>query len=89
MYAAEYIFSHKFFVAWVVVSIIWVWGTMIVAGFFPIIDGWSQIQLVFRGLSRKDQKLSGSGSDSTEEVESKGVPSETAISGVGVKEVKE
>lgn len=50
MYAAKYIFSSKFFVAWVVVSIIWVWGTMLIAGFFPIIDGWGQISLVLQGL---------------------------------------
>lgn len=50
MYAARYIFSRQFFAAWVVVSIIWVWGTMLVAGFFPIIDGWRQISLVFSGL---------------------------------------
>lgn len=78
MYAAKYIFNQKFFVAWVVVSIIWVWGTMLVAGFFPIIDGRSQILLVFRGLSGKKQKVPGS--DSADEVESKGSPSETAIS---------
>lgn len=50
MYAAKYIFSRKFFEAWVVVSIIWVWGTMLIAGFFPIFDGRDQIGLVFRGL---------------------------------------
>lgn len=51
MYAAKYIFSAKFFVAWVVVSIIWVWGTMLVAGFYPIVDGWDQIALVLRGVT--------------------------------------
>ncbi|KAG8167700.1 hypothetical protein KVR01_003389 [Diaporthe batatas] len=50
MYAAKYIFSRQFFAAWVVISIIWVWGTMLVAGFFPIIDGRKQISLVLRGL---------------------------------------
>lgn len=52
MYAAKYIFSIKFFEAWVIVSIIWVWGTMLVAGFFPIIDGWDQISLVIWGLKK-------------------------------------
>lgn len=70
MYAAEYIFSNKFFVAWVVVSIIWVWGTMLIAGFFPIIDGWRQIRLVFRGLSSGPDEMSSS--DSVEVVETKG-----------------
>ncbi|KKY35885.1 putative urea active transporter [Diaporthe ampelina] len=50
MYAANYIFSRQFFAAWVVISIIWVWGTMFVAGFFPIIDGRKQLSLVFQGL---------------------------------------
>jgi urea-proton symporter len=50
MYAAGYILSRQFFVAWVVISIIWVWTTMLVAGFFPIIDGRAQILLVLRGI---------------------------------------
>ncbi|KXJ86100.1 Sodium:solute symporter family-domain-containing protein [Microdochium bolleyi] len=50
MYGAGYIFGKGFFEAWIVVAIIWVWGTMLVAGFFPIIDGWSQIKAVYRGL---------------------------------------
>lgn len=50
MYAARYVFSSKFFSAWVVISIIWVWGTMFLAGFFPIIDGWGQISTVVKGL---------------------------------------
>lgn len=78
MYAAEYIFSHKFFVAWVVVSIIWVWGTMLVAGFFPIVDGWRQIRLVLRGLSSRQENLSAS--NSVEVVETK-VPGTKAGSG--------
>lgn len=76
MYAAKYIFNYKFFAAWVVVSIIWVWGTMLIAGFFPIIDGWSQIRLVFRGLSRKKDRLSGS--ESIDVVDSEG-PVDTTV----------
>lgn len=62
MYASEYIFSRTFFVAWVVVSIIWVWGTMLIAGFFPIIDGWRQILLVVRGVRGRETKTSESDS---------------------------
>lgn len=76
MYAAKYIFNYKFFAAWVVVSIIWVWGTMLIAGFFPILDGWRQIRLVFRGLSRKEERLSGS--DSVDVVDSDG-PADTIV----------
>ncbi|KAH8646153.1 Sodium:solute symporter family-domain-containing protein [Xylariales sp. PMI_506] len=50
MYGSGYIFGSGFFSAWVVISIIWVWGTMFVAGFLPIIDGWGQISAVWRGL---------------------------------------
>lgn len=53
MYASKYIFSSQFFAAWVVLSIIWVWGTMLVTGFFPIVDGWDQIALVVRGLGKR------------------------------------
>lgn len=77
MYASHYIFSSKFFVAWVVVSIIWVWGTMIVAGFFPLIDGWGQIMLVLRGISgRRENKtrLNSPQADSVEVVETKETP---------------
>lgn len=68
MYASGYIFSSKFFIAWVVVSIIWVWGTMLIAGFFPIIDGWKQILLVVRGVTGRETKASES--DSVEVVQS-------------------
>ncbi|KAL1991114.1 hypothetical protein VTN49DRAFT_5618 [Thermomyces lanuginosus] len=39
MYAARYIFSKGFFIAWLVVAIIWLWGTMLVATFYPLFDG--------------------------------------------------
>lgn len=50
MYASKYVFGKGFFVAWIVVAIIWVWGTMLIAGFYPIIDGWRQLRQVYRGL---------------------------------------
>jgi hypothetical protein len=55
MYASHYVFGKGFFVAWIAVSIIWVWGTMIVAGFYPIIDGWPQLRLVYQGLRGHSQ----------------------------------
>lgn len=72
MYAAKYIFSSKFFVAWMVVSIIWVWGTMLIATFYPIIDGWDQISLVCRGISGLGKKKPRA--DSVEVVEAKEIP---------------
>lgn len=75
MYASKYIFSSGFFVAWVVISIIWVWGTMLVAGFFPLIDGYDQILLVVRGISGRGKnspaRVDSSQADSVEVVETK------------------
>ncbi|KAK2796198.1 hypothetical protein FQN52_000176 [Onygenales sp. PD_12] len=39
MYAAKYIFGKSFFIAWLLVAIIWLWGTMLIAIFYPLIDG--------------------------------------------------
>jgi hypothetical protein len=69
MYASKYIFSQKFFVAWLVVSIIWVWGTMFVAGFYPIIDGRQQIIEVY-------QTLRGRKTPSKSDSEGPGTPQE-------------
>lgn len=57
MYASKYVFGRGFFVAWVVISIIWVWGTMLIAGFYPIIDGWRQLRQVYYGLTSKINKV--------------------------------
>jgi hypothetical protein len=50
MYGSNYIFSKDFFSAWIIVAIIWLWGTMFVAGFFPIIDGRGQLVDIWRAL---------------------------------------
>ncbi len=50
MYGSNYIFSKGFFSAWIIVAIIWLWGTMFVAGFFPIIDGRAQLVEIWRAL---------------------------------------
>lgn len=52
MYAAKYVFGEGFYVAWLVVAIIWLWGTMLVTGFYPIIDGRKQIWEVYHLLRR-------------------------------------
>ncbi|KFY16842.1 hypothetical protein V491_05212 [Pseudogymnoascus sp. VKM F-3775] len=56
MYASKYIFSKSFFTAWVVIAIIWVWGTLLVAGFYPILDGRHQLGLIWRAV--REGKLS-------------------------------
>ncbi|OBT85252.1 hypothetical protein VE02_05191 [Pseudogymnoascus sp. 03VT05] len=50
MYASKYIFRKSFFTAWVVVAIIWVWGTLLVAGFYPIADGRQQLGLIWTAV---------------------------------------
>ncbi|KAK2789019.1 hypothetical protein FQN53_002835 [Emmonsiellopsis sp. PD_33] len=39
MYAAKYIYGKSFFIAWLLVAIIWLWGTMLISIFYPLIDG--------------------------------------------------
>jgi hypothetical protein len=53
MYASKYVFSKKFFSAWVIISIIWLWGTLFIAGFYPLIDGRKQIIAVIRGSFKR------------------------------------
>ncbi|KAJ5391174.1 hypothetical protein N7509_006664 [Penicillium cosmopolitanum] len=86
MYGSQYVFGKKFFVAWVVVAIIWLWGTMLIAIFAPLLDGGiQQILQVYRGLTGKDH-ISGT-SDGNKEV---GVASTPASqSGGSVSEGKE
>ncbi|KAF5007798.1 hypothetical protein FDECE_5922 [Fusarium decemcellulare] len=64
MYAAKYIFDKGFFDAWIVVAIIWVWVTMFIAGFYPIIDGWDQLKYVYQHLTKGTAEIKGEGSSS-------------------------
>jgi len=54
IYASKYIFGEAFYTAWLVVAIIWLWGTLFVVGFYPIVDGRQQIWAVW--LAVKDGK---------------------------------
>lgn len=73
MYGSKYVFGKKFYYAWVVVAIIWLWLTMLVATFYPILDGGiqqiGQIWREWKGVPRqgKDKNaLEGSGANSIE-----------------------
>lgn len=60
MYGSKYVFDKKFYYAWVVVGIIWLWITMLVATFYPVFDGGlQQIAQVWRGW--KQTRGQGSG----------------------------
>ncbi|OBT62029.1 hypothetical protein VE03_08270 [Pseudogymnoascus sp. 23342-1-I1] len=65
MYASKYIFSKSFFTAWVVIAVIWVWGTLLVAGFYPILDGRQQLRAIWtavrEGKLRKGGGVGGKG----------------------------
>ncbi|PYI11035.1 hypothetical protein BO78DRAFT_448624 [Aspergillus sclerotiicarbonarius CBS 121057] len=51
MYGSKYVFGKGFFSAWVAVGIIWLWITMLVAIFYPILDGGVQQKVqVWRAL---------------------------------------
>ena len=50
MYASKYIFTKTFFQAWLVVAIIWLWGTLLVGGFYPVIDGHRQFTAIYKSL---------------------------------------
>jgi hypothetical protein len=66
MYASKYVFSRSFFSAWIVVSIVWLWATLFIAGFFPIIDGRAQLFQIWNALrkpvSQSETKVESSGS---------------------------
>ena len=74
MYGSKYVFDKKFYYAWVVVAVIWLWLTMLVATFYPILDGGiQQITQVWRGWkaapprqSKQKNALEGSGANSLE-----------------------
>lgn len=55
MYGSNYVFSKTFFTAWLVFAIIWLWCTMLVAGFYPIIDGREQLIFIWRAWRKKPQ----------------------------------
>ncbi|RDI84056.1 hypothetical protein Vi05172_g5833 [Venturia inaequalis] len=55
MYASKYIFSKAFYSAWLIIAIIWLWCTLLIAGFYPLVDGRDQILAVFRALGQKKQ----------------------------------
>ncbi|EXJ87089.1 hypothetical protein A1O3_04047 [Capronia epimyces CBS 606.96] len=50
MYGARFVFSKKLFIAWVVVSLIWLWVALFIANFYPLLDGGlKKIWLVLKG----------------------------------------
>ena len=44
------IIPYQFYSAWLLIAIIWLWGTLFIAGFFPLIDGRKQIFDIYTAL---------------------------------------
>jgi len=59
MYASKYVFNKGFFSAWLVIAIIWLWGTLLITGFYPIIDGRKQLLAVFKAIRGGQKKAKG------------------------------
>ncbi|KAF4120417.1 urea-proton symporter [Geosmithia morbida] len=53
MYGSSYVFSKPFFTGWVVVGIIWLFGSSIAVGIFPLWEGRSSMLRVAKGLLGK------------------------------------
>ena len=50
MYGSSYVFSRRFFTGWVVVGIIWLFGSAVAVGLFPLWEGrWSMVR-VLKGI---------------------------------------
>ncbi|OJI96223.1 hypothetical protein ASPVEDRAFT_78001 [Aspergillus versicolor CBS 583.65] len=69
MFGARMVFSKSFFIAWVVISLIWLWFTLVVAIFYPLVDGgvkqmWAVLVVARKKLLRKDSSGSGSATGS-------------------------
>ncbi|OWP03751.1 urea active transporter [Marssonina coronariae] len=69
--------GRQFYSAWLVISIIWVWGTLLVAGLYPLIDGRRQILSICRALWKGEREGPESAAESTGADSSKG---STAVS---------
>jgi ABC-type phosphate/phosphonate transport system permease subunit len=73
MYGARNIMSRELFIAWVVISLIWLFVTLIIANFFPLADGgFAQIWEVIKYLrdgSEKSKDISSSFTPAVLEIE--------------------
>jgi SSS family transporter len=87
MYGSGYVFSKKFFTGWVVVGIIWLFGTAFGVILFPLWEGRSSIKRVGKlmlldamGRQWKSSALVGQGDEESEESGSGAVtPSEKIV----------
>ncbi|KAL4872519.1 hypothetical protein BDV12DRAFT_210481 [Aspergillus spectabilis] len=65
MFGARMTFSKSLFIAWVVISLIWLWFTLIVAIFYPLVDGGvEQIWAVLNRVTKGGKQGGGEGNPS-------------------------
>ncbi|RYP57466.1 hypothetical protein DL769_009450 [Monosporascus sp. CRB-8-3] len=57
MYGSAYIFSKPFFTGWVVVGIIWLFGSSVAVGLFPLWEGRHSMIRVVRGMLGKKTNI--------------------------------
>lgn len=50
MYGTGYVFSKKFFTAWVVIGILWLFGSMGCVGLFPLWEGRGSMARTFKSI---------------------------------------
>ncbi|KXJ95676.1 Sodium:solute symporter family-domain-containing protein [Microdochium bolleyi] len=58
MYGSGYVFSKPFFTGWVTVGIIWLFGSSLAVGVYPLWEGRHSCMRVFRGLLGGKQPVS-------------------------------
>lgn len=52
LYGSSYVFSKRFFTGWVVVGILWLFGSAFCVGLYPLWEGRRSMAHTFRGIMR-------------------------------------
>lgn len=83
LYGSGYVFSKRFFTGWVVVGILWLFGSAFCVGLYPLLEGRRSMAHTFRGIVRdlkggkgrmvKGRAVKGSVSEEQRDWEKKGM----------------
>ncbi|KAL2816596.1 Sodium:solute symporter family-domain-containing protein [Aspergillus cavernicola] len=73
MYGAKKVMSKGLFIAWLVVRLIWLFITLLIANFYPLVDGGLQQiwQVIRRGIKKSQREDSESSESSVIEVDAR------------------
>jgi len=92
MYGTGYIFSRKFFTGWVVVGILWLFGSLLCVGVYPVWEGrndlWQTAKAIYLDVSGKQHPSKFHRPEGTF-VDGKDEGTETPPNAVGEKEIEE